>query len=96
MQIQGFNRAILNAQIQARRSIFHMTHKELFSEESQKKILDNFRKTPKIRLNSIKDIKKHAAVLIPLCVVDGDVSLLYTKRSTKLRSHSGQVSFPGE
>lgn len=36
-----------------------------------------------------------ASVLIPLHEKDSRLHLLFTQRSTSLRSHSGQVSFPG-
>ncbi|KAH6915848.1 hypothetical protein BKA70DRAFT_1092938 [Coprinopsis sp. MPI-PUGE-AT-0042] len=36
-----------------------------------------------------------AAVLIPLCNVDNEPSIIFELRSRTLRSHSGEVSFPG-
>ena len=36
-----------------------------------------------------------ASVLIPMLEKDSQLHLLFTRRSTALRSHSGQVSFPG-
>jgi nudix motif 8 len=38
---------------------------------------------------------KRAAVLVPLCVVDGHPSVLFTKRTETVGTHKGQVSFPG-
>lgn len=38
---------------------------------------------------------KRAAVLVPLCVVDGLPSVLFTKRTETVGTHKGQVSFPG-
>jgi 8-oxo-dGTP pyrophosphatase MutT (NUDIX family) len=45
----------------------------------------------------LADLPDHrpAAVLAPLVVRDDDLRLLFTLRPTTLRSHSGQVSFPG-
>ena len=39
--------------------------------------------------------KTVAAVLVPMLEVDGEPHLLYTRRSTALPSHQGQVAFPG-
>ena len=40
-------------------------------------------------------VSNRASVLIPLSMHRGEPSLLLTRRSTKLRSFSGHVSFPG-
>ncbi len=36
-----------------------------------------------------------AAVLVPLCHVDGVASVLFTKRTETVSTHKGHVSFPG-
>ncbi len=41
------------------------------------------------------DAAKCAAVLVPLLRQDGDWHLLFTRRTDKVESHKGQVSFPG-
>ena len=38
---------------------------------------------------------KHAAVLIPLFFKEGEVHILFTKRTDKVETHKGQISFPG-
>ncbi|KAF8933758.1 NUDIX hydrolase domain-like protein [Dissophora ornata] len=38
---------------------------------------------------------REAAVLMPLCIVKGVPSVLFTMRSSKLRNHRGECSFPG-
>ncbi len=38
---------------------------------------------------------RKSAVLIPLIKQDNKIKIIFTLRSSKLRSHSGQISFPG-
>jgi 8-oxo-dGTP pyrophosphatase MutT (NUDIX family) len=38
---------------------------------------------------------RYAAVLVPLLRQDGEWHLLYTRRTERVESHKGQVSFPG-
>lgn len=38
---------------------------------------------------------RRASVVIPLCNVDGVASVLFTKRSGRLRAHKNEVCFPG-
>lgn len=48
-------------------------------------------------MSKAKGPHKHAAVLIPVVFSrdDNELSLLYTLRSSNLKKHTGQVSFPG-
>jgi len=41
------------------------------------------------------DSLKCAAVLVPLLRLDGEWHLLFTRRTDRVESHKGQVSFPG-
>jgi 8-oxo-dGTP pyrophosphatase MutT (NUDIX family) len=41
------------------------------------------------------ELLRPAAVLIPIVAHGGGMTLLFTRRATHLRDHSGQVSFPG-
>lgn len=36
-----------------------------------------------------------AAVLVPFCMVDGEPSVLFIRRSQNLHNHPGQMAFPG-
>lgn len=62
----------------------------MLNEENVKRTAAKFAKLPPVRMQPHAPAKK-AAVLIPLCVVDGEVSLLYTLRAANLKSHRGQV-----
>ncbi|XP_063626206.1 mitochondrial coenzyme A diphosphatase NUDT8 [Cydia splendana] len=66
----------------------------LFSTASRDRCIANMMKFPIPRRQG-KEPTASAAVLIPLCDVDNTPSLLYTVRADNLRSHSGQISFPG-
>lgn len=51
-------------------------------------------KSFKIQQNSTSSLQS-AAVLVPFCKVNGELSILYTLRRLHLKTHKGQVSFPG-
>lgn len=70
------------------------TLEKLVSEENIARTISNLKKI-KPMSSSLKPPASRAAVLIPICVVDGKTSLLYTLRTSHLSSHKGQVSFPG-
>lgn len=64
---------------------------KIFSQKSRENCIANLNR---LRLPKYGKLPT-AAVLIPLCVINETVSLLYTLRSVQLRNHSGQISFPG-
>lgn len=77
-----------------RRNFGQINLEKLLSEENKRKTIEKFKKYTKLRIG-VKNPEKHAAVLIPLCITDNEISVLYTIRSSKLRNYSGQVCFPG-
>uniref|UniRef100_A0A182IWG5 Uncharacterized protein n=1 Tax=Anopheles atroparvus TaxID=41427 RepID=A0A182IWG5_ANOAO len=66
----------------------------LTNGSKHREIVSRFEALPSIRLSK-QPASKEAAIIIPVCLVDDRVSLLYTLRSSKMRSHRGLVSFPG-
>jgi 8-oxo-dGTP pyrophosphatase MutT (NUDIX family) len=50
---------------------------------------------PELRRFIVRDGLRNAAVLVPVVDHKGSASVILTKRTEKLRNHSGQVAFPG-
>lgn len=70
----------------------HPNFHYIFYKENSFKSVKTFKSLcPQVKT----DGKRQAAVLIPLCIVKDEVSLLYTLRTSNLKRNSGQVSFPG-
>jgi 8-oxo-dGTP pyrophosphatase MutT (NUDIX family) len=60
--------------------------------EKIKKTLDS--RTAK-QIQGLNSSSLHAAVLIPLFRDNGEYKILFTKRSDQVKTHKGQISFPG-
>ncbi|BAJ01986.1 CoA pyrophosphatase [Shewanella violacea] len=59
------------------------------------KLRYNLLQAPEESNPDIKDTLRQAAVLIALIHEEGEFHVLLTRRPTHLRSHPGQISFPG-
>lgn len=78
-----------------RRSYSKFSVETLLSEDNKRKTLESFKKLTKLRYGK-KPPSRHAAILVPICISpDNEISVLYTVRSSKLRTHKGQIAFPG-
>lgn len=86
-------RAIIKAPPGHRNSSFY-SPEYILNDETRKRTIAKFSALKPIRTSTREPTKK-AAVLVPICIVDHKVSLLYTLRAANLKSHRGQVSFPG-
>jgi len=78
------------------------TNIELFKNRLKEPIgiSSQLRMAPKLRekellLYNNDDIKSKSAVLVLLFLQDNEFSIILTKRSSNLRKHGGQISFPG-
>lgn len=85
--------SILNNLVSTRSSSLYSAQ-NLLSADNRTRCMSLLKSMSQIRM-SADEPKERSAVLIPLCVVDNEVSLLYTVRSLNLTKHRGQVCFPG-
>ena len=71
-----------------------VTTENVFSEENRRRVQEKLFKTKPVRevppWAKSKKMKK-AAVLIPICTVDDQPSVLFTVRSSDLSHHKGEV-----
>lgn len=70
-----------------------MTWETVLSEENRNRCIEKLKKLPSFR--NPKEARVRSAVLVPLCHVEGELCLLYTLRTSSLRTHKREVSFPG-
>ena len=59
------------------------------------RILRRADQTPRMRWTGDSAVLRPAAVLVPLLGGPGQYRVLLTRRSSQLRDHAGQISFPG-
>ncbi|XP_046388508.1 uncharacterized Nudix hydrolase NudL isoform X2 [Ischnura elegans] len=72
-----------------------ITLESVINQNNREKCVSRLQKMPAIRLKPGEVPRRQAAVLVPICVANGRVSLLYTLRSSSMRKNASQVSFPG-
>jgi len=65
----------------------------VFDDQSLERLRQILARRPAIEIDAPR--YRRACVLIPLVHVDGEWSILFSRRSVNLAAHSGQVAFPG-
>lgn len=74
-----------------------VTFENILSEENKTRFLKTLQKyeLPSLRKVTVSKDHRKAAVLVPLCTVKGEPSIMFMVRSNKIHAHRGEVSFPG-
>jgi len=86
----------LSRHLSTKTDIPDFSAKTLFSPERKAACIKKLGQTQSIRKTKLTKETKKSAVLIPLVdLPDGSAAIMFTKRSAGLRSHRGEVSFPG-
>lgn len=75
---------------------YPLTLNTVFSENNKSRVQHELSRLPSSYVPR-EDLatSRRSAVLIPLCFVDGEPSVLFTLRSRAMSKHRGEVSFPG-
>lgn len=68
---------------------------KLISPANKDRVIRNLLSVKPVRSLPLKKDYRKAATLIPLCTVNGELSILYTLRSVHLQYGRGEISFPG-
>jgi len=66
-----------------------------FTSEMLETIAQRMSEIPKARIDSLYHTGRRAAIMLPLCTVKGQPSVLLNLRSQTVGTHKGQVCFPG-
>lgn len=67
----------------------------IFSDENKTRVQNKMKLVVVPRPDIPGNNERRAAVLVPLCYVNGEPSLLFMMRSIHLKQHRGEISFPG-
>ena len=71
-----------------------VTLENIFSDSNRQRVQDQLHTVKPVRSLEMMGVKKQAkvsAVLVPLCMVGREPSVLFTLRSSSLRKHRGEV-----
>lgn len=74
---------------------YPLTLNTVFSDTNKSRVQRALTRLPSSYVPQEEAKSKRSAVLIPLCLVDGQPSVLFTLRARHLSKHAGEVSFPG-